>query len=255
MQKDTIIGISTLMVVILAVVAYTALRPTSAEAPINTTVSPALGVTGDGYFQNATYYDITAQYASSTPLSGAANASATALMKNFVDNTIAEFKTDGNFDHLTTEDISMMGFDKGRKESLKIVYLESSSARTVSYIYTIYTDTLGAHGNSDFRTFTFDTTTGAGLALADIFVSGANYLDTLSQLARARLPGIIGDRYDMNAIKDGTTPIEENFKNFFFDNHDLVVLFPPYQVAAYSEGPQTLRIPLSLLTNLKSAYK
>ena len=147
-----------------------------------------------------------------------------------------------------------MGFDKGRKETLQITYLIASSAHTVSYIFTIYEDTLGAHGNTFFHTFTFDTGTGASLSLADIFSS--SYLDTLSSISRTKLPSVIGDDADPAFINNGTTPDEKNFENFFFDNRDFVVLFAPYQVAAYADGPQTLRIPLSELSSiLKPEYR
>ena len=56
-------------------------------------------------------------------------------------------------------------------------------------------------------------------------------------------------------INMGTTPEEVSFENFYFDGNDLVILFAPYQVAAYAAGPQTLRIPLSELASiLKPEY-
>lgn len=205
------------------------------------------------YTEHAKYYDITAFYATSTPLTGGANSAAVALMQQFISDTIAQFKSDGNFDHLTQQDIHMMGFDQGRKESLQIKYLIGSSKQTVSYIYTIYEDTGGAHGNTVFRTFTFDTKTGASLALADAFSPGAPYLQKLSTLSRQMLPAIIDPQLvDTTFLTDGTKPQDASFQNFFFDNSDFVILFAPYQIAAYAAGPITLRIPAS---QLKSIFK
>jgi hypothetical protein len=57
-------------------------------------------------------------------------------------------------------------------------------------------------------------------------------------------------------LSAGTTPEEKNFANFFLDNQEFVLLFPPYQVAPYAAGPQTLRIPLPELSNiLKQEYR
>jgi len=256
MKKNTYIGIAVIFVIIAGITFYVATRPLPAKAP--GTTGAGIILPAKGYAEHATYYDIVANYASSTPLrnsaSPLADATARSLMYGYVRDTIATFKTEGNFDNLTSEDIKAMGFDQGRKEKLQIAYLIASSPRTVSYIFTIYEDTLGAHGNTFFKTFTFNTKTGAPLALTDIF--SGDYLNTLSSLARAKLPAIIGDAADTTFIKSGTMPETKNFENFFFDNKDFVILFAPYAVASYSSGPQTLRIKLSELTSiLKPEYR
>jgi hypothetical protein len=257
MKKDILIGSAVLIVVIIGIIGYAALRPRSAEAPV---AADASGLPAGAYEEHAAYYDIAANYATSTPLlalvSSSADSAAVGLMKQFVADTIAQFKKDGNFANLTAEDISMMGFDQGRKETLNIVYLVASSLHTASYIFTTYEDTLGAHGNTFFHTFTFDTKTGKALSLSDIFLPGSDYLATLSTKSRALLPGVIGDGADTGMISSGTTPDEKNFSNFFFDNADFVVLFDPYQVAPYAAGPQTLRIPVTALADiLKPEYR
>lgn len=257
MKKDTIIGIVIILIILAGIIFYAATKPLPAKAPGTTDVS---GLSGTTYVEHAAYYDIAVNYASSTPLlakvSAAADASAVALMKNFVSGTIAQFKTDGNFANLTAEDIKIMGLGKDRKEKLQIAYLIASSPHTVSYIFTVYEDTLGAHGNTFFHTFTFDTTTGALVTLADIFTPDSNYLAKLSAISRAKLPSVIGDGADVKFIEGGTTSDEKNFANFFFDNKDFVILFDPYAVAPYSFGPQTLRIPLSELSSiLKPEYR
>ena len=253
MQKDTLIGAVVILVVLAGISFYVAMTPSPAQAPGAQT---ALPLPTGGYSEHEDYYDIEANYATSTPLVGDANAAAIALMQNFVKDTITQFKSDGDFANLTAEDTKVMGYDQGRKQQLQILYLMASSGRTVSYIFTIYTDTLGAHGNTFFKTFTFATRSGVALALADAFTSRSDYLDKLSQISRARLPVVIGQDFDVAFIADGTTPEEENFQNFFFDINMLVILFPPYQVAPYSAGPQTLRIPLSDLSSiLKSEYR
>lgn len=255
MQRNILIGVLLICVVIAGSILYAALKPVPAKAPGTGIVLPATG-----YSEQAKYYDINANYATSTPLlksaSALADATARSLMLGFIRDTIATFKTEGNFDNLTATDIKTIGFDQGRKEKLEIIYMIASSPRTVSYIFTIYQDTLGAHGNTFFKTFTFNTKTGAALGLSDIFSPGANYLGTLSSLARAKLPEVIGDSTDTAFIKGGTTPEAKNFEDFFFDNNQMVILFAPYAVAPYAAGSQTLRIPVSELSSiLKSTYR
>ncbi len=253
MEWQKTLGLAVLVLAVFGIGFYAATRPAPSTAP-ETTQSPVLP--GGSYTEHAQYYDVTANYATSTPLAGRANAAAVALMQKFVADTIAQFKTDGNFANLTQKDITMMGFDQGRKEKLQILYLFGSSAHTISYIFTTYMDTLGAHGNTTFKTFTFDTSTGALLSLSGVFLPGANYLGTLSSMSRAQLPAMLRDAANSRMIEDGTTPDEANFQNFFFDNRDFVVLFDPYQVAPYAAGPQTVRIPLEELSNvMKPEYR
>ena len=209
------------------------------------------------YSEHGKYYDILTSYATSTPLRESVGASADvqarSSMYGFITDTVAQFKSDGQFDSLTSEDIKMLGFDQGRKETLQITYRVVMAPHTVSYIYTIYEDTLGAHGNTNFKTFTFDLKSGAELGLADIF-SGSSYLQTFSSISRAKLPAMVGDLTN-DMLTEGTKPDAQNFQYFYFEKSDFVLLFPPYQVAPYAAGPQTLKIPLSKLPSLKADYK
>lgn len=211
----------------------------------------SLPFSGNSYSEHTTYYDIATNFATSTPLSKRANATAVMHMEQFVQNTVTQFKADGHFDHLTSEDIAAMN---GRKETLQIAYLMASSPHTVSYIFTIYEDTLGAHGNTVFRTFTFNTETGALLPLGDLFKPSSDYLTSLSTLARTELTASLNDPSMTSFIVDGTKPDTNHFQDFFLDNQDLVLLFPAYQVAPYAAGPQTVRIPSSALPDMLSQY-
>ena len=231
--------------------------------PLSTVVIDTSGLPQSGYIEHAKYYDITTNYATSTPLLALgvpSDATAIASMKKFVSDTISQFKSDGNFANLTPTDVATLGFSSDHKESLEIRYLIASSPHTVSYLFTVYENTFGAHPNTYFRTFTFDTTAGAELSLADLFISNASYLEKLSEISRRSLPDVIGGEVDAafkkNFIDPGTTPNAKNFANFFFDNQDFVILFAPYAVAPYSAGPQTLRIPVSELASLlKPEYR
>ena len=257
MKKDTIIGSVVILAAIVGLAVYALLNPMPAQAP--TTIAP-VDLPPGAYVESTQYYDIETYYATSTPLlasaGAAADATAVALMRSFVNDTIEQFKRDGNFANLTEEDIRMMGYDQGRKQSLKIPYLIVLAPDTFAYVYTVYIDTLGAHGNMYFRMFNFNTSTGDYLSLSDLFLPRSPYLETLSSKSRELLPSVIGEAADARMITDGTKPEEANFANFFLENTSLVLVFPPYQVAAYAAGPQTLRIPLSDLASiLKPEYR
>lgn len=257
MNKDTLIGAIALLAVLGGIAAYAFLQPNPAQAP---GTADAVDLPPGSYVENAPYYNIEIYYATSTPLlasaGAAADAAAVARMRSFISETIAQFKKDGNFANLTEKDIQVMGYDQGRKQTLQIPYIIALAPHTLAYIYTVYVDTLGAHGNMYFRTFNFNASTGAYLSLGDIFLPRSPYLETLSTKSRALLPAVIGQAADTGMIVGGTGPEEANFANFFLDNSNLVIVFPPYQVAAYAAGPQTLRIPLSDLASiLKPEYR
>jgi hypothetical protein len=223
-------------------------------------ITPSAGTTDtsgevlDSYSEEGPYYTIEGNYPKSAELAKN-DASAVALMKNYVEERVAQFKRDGDFEGLTPEDTEARGFDEGRKSSLLVSYLVSQSPHTRSYIFTIYEDMGGAHGNTYFKTFVFDPTEGIHLDLEDVFTPEAGYLIRLSEIARRELPTLIGEYADQEFITTGTEPTEENFANFFFDTDSFVLLFPPYQVGPYALGPVTLRIPAAELKDiLKSSY-
>lgn len=239
MHRNTIIGLIALAVVLGGLGWYAGTRQGQTLPGISAASLPAQ----PPYRETAPVWKIIANYPTSTPLIGSANDSAMALMRSFIADTIMQFKK------------GAQGAPNQTGLSLDLVYLIGSSPRTVSYIYTIYEDTGGAHGMTYFKTFVFDTKTGTHLSLVDLFAPGSTYLQTLSSLARAKLPGVIGQYADPQMIQNGTTPDEKNFENFFIDNHNIDFLFPPYQVAAYAQGPVTLQIPMAELPGIKPEYK
>ncbi|MFZ1987750.1 MAG: DUF3298 domain-containing protein [Minisyncoccia bacterium] len=209
-------------------------------------------------------YEVTREYPGETPLKASVGAQsdskAIESMKIFEENTSTAFKE--SVEQFGDAEKERMR-NAGLKADLQIVYDTHASTRTISYVFKIFQDTLGAHPNTFFRTFTFDTKTGESLILADLFTPGANYLETLSTVARAKLPKIISTAQnipvsdvDTEYIGDGTTPNEDNFQNFYFEGSNLVILFPPYQVGPYVLGIVTLPVPLAELKNiLETTYR
>lgn len=209
--------------------------------------------------EHAQFYDIEAAYPAETLLlaSAGAKADATAIasMKAFIDKTVSDFKREGNFANLTKEDLQIMGYDDGRKQALAIEYDETKGTHTVSYAYTIYVDTFGAHPNAFFRTFTFDTESGAELGIKDLFLPRAAYLGRLSEISRSELTKTLSTDIDIAYLNQGTAPAAKNFQNFTINADALVLIFPPYQVGPYALGTQTVTIPLAQLEDiLKPTY-
>jgi hypothetical protein len=257
-SRDAIIGFTAITIIAVGAIWYfsttsvTKIEPTS--APETSTPSTQLRLT-----EHAQYYEVDAAYPSA---GSGVTAGASAQMKQWEEDTVTQFKTDSGVTNLTAEDIQTQGLGPTRKYSLTITYAVHTSAHTSSYVFTIFEDTLGAHPNTLYRTFTFDSKTGAPLALGDLFVSGTNYLGNLSKTAKAELPKLIAARenvkvseVDMGMLNAGITPTADNFQNFYLIGSDLVIIFSPYQIGPYVLGSTDFHIPLSTLEGLKADYK
>ncbi|HYD93125.1 MAG TPA: RsiV family protein [Candidatus Paceibacterota bacterium] len=231
-------------------------------APEGSSVSGPQYITEDGQ-----YHEIAVTYPGDTPLratAGAqADAAAVALMKTFAEAQIAQFKTDSGLATLTQADIDMMGLGGDRKFAFGMEYETRTSPVTLSYIYLIYADTMGAHPNAYYKTFTFDRMSGEELTIDDLFTPGANFLPVLSETSRAILypkiaqaMNIPQSEMDTSMIDAGTEAQISNFTTFYLDGADLVLIFPPYQVGPWALGTQEARISRSDLADLlKTRYR
>lgn len=209
---------------------------------------------GEGYYlyrENEPYYTIEVMYPPEVPLASvAAKQKAQLTLEQTLQTRIAEFKQNGDFANLTQEDIEIQGLGEDRKYALEMEYEEQlSSSGLVSYLYSIYEDTLGAHPNGYFLTFVFDTQ-GNELAIADLFVSGADYLDRLSLLSSIAVTAQMKERTGLDDVTgslfpEGLAAQDQNFENFTVEGESLVIHIPPYQVAAYAVGSFEIAIPLA----------
>ncbi len=109
--------------------------------------------------EHGQYYDIEVTYPAETALKASlgteADQEALAAMEDFVEESVSEFKKQGNFENLTPEDVQIMGLSEDRKESILIAYEEIKGRNTVSYVYTVTSSAGTAGGGS---------TTGCGAA-------------------------------------------------------------------------------------------
>ncbi len=268
MSAKQIVSIVGLVVVVGAIAGAMSLFGHRVEAPTTSQTSPILGGAATStnayeYVENAPYYTVDAIYPRITLLADAsANAKAEATMEQSIADDIAQFKTDGNFANLTAEDIRIQGLGDDRKYAIGFTYQEYQGSSTVSYVFLEYQDTLGAHPNAFYKTFTFDKQ-GNKLGLADLFTANSSYLSALSVPAYkdvvAQLTqkwGSAPDASMLDTARIGTEPSPEALQFYYISGVNLHLLFPPYQVAAYAAGTFDVSIPLSSLgTILKPEFK
>jgi hypothetical protein len=119
----------------------------------------------------------------------------------------------------------------------------STEIFTINFMTYDYTG--GAHGNTYFKTFTFDLPNERILTLGDIFLPESNPYDVISPIVQTKLAETLGEMSDPTWIEGGTGLNPDNYQFFALTETSLIFLFPPYQVAAYAAGPQRVEIPLA----------
>jgi len=241
-----------------SLLAHTAHAPTTAPTAQTSPILGGVATSSDAYeyTENAQYYTIDVTYPIEPPLPGDASAKAERVMEQGLADDIAQFKQDGDFANLTPEDIQTQGLGPDRKYVYAATYEPYQSTSTVSYVFTIYEDTLGAHPNGFYQTFTFDNQ-GNQLQLADLFKPGAAYLPKLSALAYQGVvaeltarEGSVPAGDELDTVRIGTEPSPEALQFYYIDGDTLHLLFPPYQVAAYAAGTFDVPIPMSSLSDI-----
>jgi hypothetical protein len=110
-----------------------------------------------------------------------------------------------------------------------------------------------AHPNSVSAVLNFDVKTGKVLKLADLFSSGAKYLQVLSSYCvkeLTRQSKANNSLLDDESIQRGAGPAARNYESWNITKKGLEITFDAYQVGAYAAGPQKVVVPYSALKDL-----
>lgn len=114
-----------------------------------------------------------------------------------------------------------------------------------------------AHPNSYTEVVNFDLKNGKAIRLADLFNSGAKYLQTISTYSIQDLKkqskekgGADRSMLDDDWIQRGAGPDAANYKSWTIKHKGLGINFDSYQVAPYAAGPQEVLIPYSTLKDI-----
>jgi hypothetical protein len=119
------------------------------------------------------------------------------------------------------------------------------SERIVGINFTIYENTGGAHPNTYFKTFMFDLEHASEIGFLDVFLPDSDPLSLIAPIVEADVTAQLGEYADAAWIEQGSGTNPDNYQNFVVTSDELILFFPPYQVAAYAAGPQIVHIPLS----------
>jgi len=126
----------------------------------------------------------------------------------------------------------------------------------ISIEFTISSYSAGAaHPNSYTDVMNFDLKNGKQLKLADLFLPGSKYLQTIATYSIEALKKQSKEQGDYSAMDDdwikkgaGTDPA--NYRGWTITKRGLGITFDPYQVAAYAAGPQHVSVPYPTLKDV-----
>jgi len=114
-----------------------------------------------------------------------------------------------------------------------------------------------AHPSHAIWGVNYSLTSGKSINLSDLFKKDANYLKVISDYSikelteKAKKQGKEeGYEPDLNWIKEGASPKEENFAYFNLTEKDVIIHFNEYQVDCYAAGPKDVLIPYGTLKDI-----
>ena len=125
---------------------------------------------------------------------------------------------------------------------------DTFNKNVLAFTLSSYNYTAGAaHGLTTVSTLNFNAKTGQLFNLANLFVTGSNWLGFLSTESRALLTETLGQLAQPGTIDTGTTPKVANFSGWALTPWGLQITFQNYQVGPYAAGTPSVMIPLSAL--------
>jgi len=132
----------------------------------------------------------------------------------------------------------------------------------LSLVIKIYYFSGGAHGNEEIHTFNYDMLQKKKIRINDFFDSSQEALKKISKISAEDIMGQLQSQgwKENDSLKEmvnqGTAPVFENFRNFNFDPHSLIIYFQRYQVAPGAAGSLTVRVSRQMLeqNSLQSDY-
>lgn len=114
------------------------------------------------------------------------------------------------------------------------------------FIFSFYNNG-AAHPGNFSMTLNYDLGTGRELELGDLFLPGANYLETISNYCISELRK---QPYFDSFTTEGASPSLENYRNWNIKYDGLMITFDTYQVAPGAAGPQIVTVPYDQIQDL-----
>lgn len=122
-----------------------------------------------------------------------------------------------------------------------------ASDTTKSVSFETYDDFGGAHPNTWYRTFNYDTVRNRPITFEDLFAPGVNALDAIFPIVQQKLGADLG-MPDPVSVNDGMDPA--HYRNVVITRTDLVFLFDRGELLPGAAGQRTVYVPRSAIPPL-----
>lgn len=128
---------------------------------------------------------------------------------------------------------------------LIINYKEYKYKNIISYIFFSESYIGGAHPIHLLWTINYDTNMNDFITIENLTKKNKNILNDLSEYSYDFISKKKEFKREniLEMLKDGTRPLESNFKNILFSRDGLILYFERYQIAPYYYGDYNILIP------------
>lgn len=133
------------------------------------------------------------------------------------------------------ENVNNSDYPVNQYYSLIILYDTYEYENYISYIFRIEDYIGGAHPNHRIYTVVYDIKNNKIITINDLINYNQNILSIFSKTSREKLKNN-NKITSSTMLYEGTKPKIENFTNFVFSKNGIILFFPQYQVAPYSQG-------------------
>lgn len=115
----------------------------------------------------------------------------------------------------------------------------------ISLHITFYVYSGGAHDIRYDQVFYYDLEHKREIFVEDLLKLNEDFLQTISKLAEEQLKEMKKEMIydDAFLLEEGIKPVKENYRYLMFEEDQLQIIFPPYQVGPWSSGAITVQIP------------
>lgn len=187
------------------------------------------------------YYEVKVKYPVMAGGEAAVTKVANDKIESFIDSEVAQFKKDAQ---------AAVDYPGPGPWYLNYYYdIPYNKNGLVSFVLQKESFLGGAHPNTTYTTFLFDTRSSKFLSLADLFKPTSDYLGTMAAYVKAELQKKFLKDAQQNGqteaawFPEGADPKAANYQAFNLTDQGINFIFPPYQVAAYAYGTQEQLVP------------
>ena len=135
--------------------------------------------------------------------------------------------------------------EDNRKFSLNVNFTEYTYNNYISFLITYSCDYGGAHPDIDVVTVNYNKKDKEFVDINKLIEKNKEILSVFSNISYESLKDKIEEKEDSNMLKQGTSPIKNNFTKFVFSKDGIILFFPNYSIAPYYLGNFEVKIPYS----------